>query len=504
MRVSVDGVRCAALAGVSSCERILEGRYALYGPIASGGMATVHFGRLLGEAGFARTVAIKRLHGELVETPEFVSTLCDEARLASRIRHPNVVATLDMVTDQSELFLVMEYVPGASLHELQAAMLVAGTMVAPKVATAVLAGVLHGLHAAHDATDELGEPLGIVHRDVSPQNVLVGADGLARLLDFGIAKGKGRLQKTRAGQLKGKVGYMPPEQILGEEPDRRSDVYSAAVVLWELLTGRRLFEGPDNFNLIPKIIEADLDPPSAIVPEVPRPLDAIVMRALNRAPDARYESARAFAVALEDAVGVATQREVGDWVQKVAAEPLGERVKRLRALERESLDEKKTAIRTVPRKVLKLVDDPTSTTDDEPTVERARDAVRPPPGEDDTSTTLARIKTPEVPRDLDPRSEPLELADKTRIDSPRARGYEPGELRTLPSVGSPLRSSKRSGDAFPSDRPLSRPIPSETPPSSSLATDEYVVPVAKNRWILVAVVVAALVAAAAMVVRMSG
>jgi serine/threonine-protein kinase len=495
------------MGGDPGCERVLDGRYALYGPIASGGMATVHFGRLLGERGFARMVAIKRLHGDLVESPEFVSTLCDEARLASRIRHPNVVQTLDMVADRGELFLVMEYVPGASLAELQAAMLVSGAMVDPVVATAVLAGVLHGLHAAHDATDELGEPLGIVHRDVSPQNVLVGADGLARLLDFGIAKGKGRLQKTRAGQLKGKVGYMAPEQILGEEPDRRSDVYSAAVVLWELLTGRRLFEGPDNFDLIPKIIEADLDPPSAIVADVPRPLDAIVMRALNRAPDTRYESARAFAVALEDNVGVATQRMVGDWVRRVAESALAERSQRLLAIERDAFDDGKTAVRTVaatmardaPRKVLELVDEPMSTTDDEPTVERgARVAMRPPSG-DEESVTLSRIKTPEPPRDLAAAE-----AERTRVDSPRAREYKPGELRTLPSVGTPAAELRAASSRRPRGtdaRPDSRPIPSDAPLGT---TDEYVVPVAKNRWILVAVVVAALVAAAAAVARMTG
>ena len=229
----------------ASYEQIIGGRYALYGPIATGGMATVHFGRQLGAAGFARTVAVKRLRGEYLESHEFVSTLLDEARLASRIRHPNVVATLDMVTEDDELFLVMEYVAGESLSRLLARVARDRGRVAPRVATGILCGVLHALHAAHEATDERGEPLGIVHRDVSPQNVLVGSDGLARLLDFGIAKGKGRLQTTRAGQLKGKVGYMAPEQILGEEPDRRSDVYAASVVLWEVLTGRRLFPTSD-------------------------------------------------------------------------------------------------------------------------------------------------------------------------------------------------------------------------------------------------------------------
>lgn len=220
----------------ASYEQIIGGRYALYGPIASGGMAAIHFGRLVGTGGFARTVAIKRLRGEFLDTPEVITALLDEARLASRIRHPNVVSILDMVAGEEEVFLVMDYVVGETLAKLLTAAHSASERPTPRIATAILTGVLFGLHAAHDATDERGEPLGIVHRDVSPQNVLVGADGLARLLDFGIAKGKGRLQTTRAGQLKGKVSYMAPEQILGEEPDRRSDVYAAAVVLWETLT----------------------------------------------------------------------------------------------------------------------------------------------------------------------------------------------------------------------------------------------------------------------------
>lgn len=372
--------------GVSH-EQIIGERYALYGPIASGGMATVHFGRLLAAGGFARTVAIKRVHGEFLETPEIISTLLDEARLASRIRHPNVVATLDMVAESDEMFLVMEYVSGESLSRLLTRAEARGEPVEPRIAAGILTGVLYGLHAAHEATDEHGEPLGIVHRDVSPQNVLVGTDGLARLLDFGIAKGKGRLQVTRAGQLKGKVGYMAPEQILGEEPDRRSDVYAAAVVLWEVLTGKRLFAlgttAGENFNLIPKILEADIEPPGAVAPQIPAKLNGIVMRGLNREPDARYRTARDFAIALEDATAIATHRQIGEWVQELAADALAERAVQLQALEsasttagqspgrRGSRDLVDTAVRARRRKRLASLEDakieaPPTTPDHEP------------------------------------------------------------------------------------------------------------------------------------------
>lgn len=326
-----------------SYEQIIGNRYALYGPIATGGMATVHFARLLGTAGFQRTVAVKRLRVEFLESPEFVTTLLDEARLASRIRHPNVVNPLDMVTAEDEIFVVMEYVSGESLSRLLARLAAQGKALETEIATGILAGVLHGLHAAHEARDAHGEPLGIVHRDVSPQNILVGSDGLARLLDFGIAKGRGRLATTRAGQLKGKVSYMAPEQILGEEPDRRTDVYSAAVVLWEAVTGRRLFPGSegdkDGYKLIPKILEADIDPPSVVNPAVPQALNGIVMRGLNRDRGARYATAREFAVALEDDIGIATSRLIGEWVEEVARDALVGRAVQLAALESASADD---------------------------------------------------------------------------------------------------------------------------------------------------------------------
>src|SRR5215472_12533797 len=208
------------------------GRYALYDELAAGGMATVHFGRLLGHAGFSRTVAIKKLYPQYAKDPEFVSMFLDEARLAARVRHPNVVTTLDVVSTAGELLLVLEYVHGESLSRLLRATAEAGALVPWRIAAAIVSGVLHGLHAAHEAKSERGEPLDLVHRDVSPQNVTVGVDGVARVLDFGIAKAVGRLTHTRGGLVKGKYSYMAPEQVQGIVT-RRSDVFSAAILLWE-------------------------------------------------------------------------------------------------------------------------------------------------------------------------------------------------------------------------------------------------------------------------------
>jgi serine/threonine-protein kinase len=189
----------------------IVGRYALYGEIASGGMATVYLGRLLGQVGFSRTVAIKCLHPQFAKDPDFMSMFLDEARLAARIQHPNAVQTLDVVATEADLFLVMEYLQGESLSRLIKASTAKGQAIPLEIVTSIICGMLHGLHAVHEARDEHGAPLGIVHRDVSPQNVLVGVDGVARVLDFGVAKAAGRIQTTREGQLKGKLSYMAPE-----------------------------------------------------------------------------------------------------------------------------------------------------------------------------------------------------------------------------------------------------------------------------------------------------
>jgi serine/threonine protein kinase len=316
------------------------GRYALYGEIAAGGMATVHLARLLGPVGFSRTVAIKRLHPHLAKDPEFVAMFLEEARLATRVRHPNAVPTLDVVSEEGELFLVMEYVPGESLSRLVRKAREAGERIPTRYALSILCGALDGLHAAHEATTEKGTALGLVHRDVSPQNIHVGTDGVPRVLDFGIAKATNRVQETRTDQIKGKIAYMSPEQLAKGPVDRRADVYSASVVLWEALTGQRLFKADDVPALVYAIVNETVEPPSKIVPELPEGLDAIVMKGLDRDAQKRWSTAREMAEELEKVLSPAPPREMGEWVEKVAGEALAwrqELVQRVESATSESL-----------------------------------------------------------------------------------------------------------------------------------------------------------------------
>ena len=301
------------------------GRYLLCDVIGGGGMAKVHLGRAFGAAGFSRMVAIKRLHAARARDPRFSTMLVDEARLVSRIRHPNVVPTLDVVAADGELILVMEYVPGLSLAQLIALAKLRGETVPRSIAVRLLLDVLAGLGAAHSASSERGRALGIVHRDVSPQNVIAGTDGIARVVDFGIAKAEGKLSITREGEIKGKLAYMAPEQLRGEEVDPRADLYSAAVVLWELVTGRRLFEPEgDLATSIAKVLASEVPAASTLVAVSPA-LDALLVRALAAQRGGRYESAAAMAEALEAASEVAQPKEVAAFVAQVGGAALEQR-----------------------------------------------------------------------------------------------------------------------------------------------------------------------------------
>jgi len=318
--------------GVRPIARI--GRYALFEQFAAGGMATVHFGRLDGAGGFQRVVAIKRLLPQLVMNEEFTQMLLKEARLAARVRNPNVVPTVDVVASKGDVLLVLEYVHGESLSALCRTQARERRSHIPlDVAIGVMHGVLQGLDAVHEATDEQGRPLGLVHRDVSPPNVIVGADGHTRVLDFGIAKALEHIEDSNPTRVKGKAGYMSPEQIRGERLTQRSDVFSAGIILWELLATRRLFMAETETERMQKILDGNYPSPSRYRPELGPALDAVAMRALALDPEQRFASCHEFVVALEQAAPGASSRRIAEWVNDLAAENLAIRARMVAEVE---------------------------------------------------------------------------------------------------------------------------------------------------------------------------
>jgi len=304
-------------------------RYELMGEIASGGMATVYLARLLGMGGFQRFVAMKRLHPHLASEKEFVEMFLDEARIAARIHHPNVVPILEVGASTVGYYLVMEYIEGDTLARLLARAASTGKRLPVSIALRIAIDMLSGLHAAHELHDDQNQPVNLVHRDVSPQNVLVGQDGIARITDFGVARAASRLTATRVGQLKGKIAYMAPEQAAGaEDLDRRADVFSSGIVIWEALAQKRLFKAENEAATLSRVITEPVPLLFQIAPLVSKEVSGVVMRALDRDPDKRFPSCAAFADALEAAGAlkdkVASPRELAAYVNEVMGQEIAQ------------------------------------------------------------------------------------------------------------------------------------------------------------------------------------
>lgn len=294
-------------------------RYVVAGIIGRGGTATVHLGSRVGPDGAGRTVAIKRLRRELATDRRAMTSLADEARIAAQIVHPNVVPVVDVVTSAEDLFIVMEYVEGASLAALLGAAAQHDDRIPTEITLSLVVGALSGLHAAHETTATDGTPLAIIHRDVSPQNILVGRDGRARVLDFGIAKAVGRAYQTLQNEVRGKLGYMAREQLQHGVVDRRVDVYAAGVVAWEALVGERLFRGKNERETLTKVLKGPVAPPTSRVPALPRALDEVVLRALARDREERFATAAEMADALRRAARIATAEEAAAWAERATA-----------------------------------------------------------------------------------------------------------------------------------------------------------------------------------------
>jgi eukaryotic-like serine/threonine-protein kinase len=309
-------------------ERI--GRYELLLPIGTGGMATVHLARTHVVGDLHREVALKLMHAHFrSEEGEWSTHLLEEAKLAARIRHPNVVAVLEVGEGPAGVFLVMEYVEGDTLSGLLRVARGQGYTLPLAIAGRILVDSLAGLHAAHELTDEQGARLELVHRDFSPQNIMVGSDGISRLTDFGIAKAAGRMGVTSSGIIKGKVGYMAPEQALGKRVDQRCDVWAAGVVAWELLAGRRLYKQEDQVSTLLRIVQEPPPRLRTVRPDVPPALEQVVAAALTMDVDQRIPSAielrRQLVAAWRAESELADIAEVGELVRDLARGKLEKR-----------------------------------------------------------------------------------------------------------------------------------------------------------------------------------
>ena len=301
------------------------GTYDVVAKLADGGVGTVYLARRRGPAGFSRLVAIKRLHPQFASASSFVTMFTDEARLAARIHHANVVSIVELGTDDDgAYYVVMEYVEGSNLGNLHwHATKQSGERPMPRaVALRIVLDALSGLHAAHEVLDDDGTVVNLIHRDVSPQNILIGIDGLARLGDFGIARASAlRVFETRGAALKGKLEYMAPEQIECKDVDRTTDLFAMGIVLWELLTGRRLFPAANQVTTIQRVCFDPIPSPRSLDRAVSAELDKVCARALERPRARRYPTAAAFSEELETAAradgGIATQREVAAFLEEV-------------------------------------------------------------------------------------------------------------------------------------------------------------------------------------------
>jgi serine/threonine protein kinase len=285
------------------------GRYDVIKHLADGGMAEVLLGRTTGIEGFERHVVIKRIRAEQAHDQHYVTMFLDEARLAATLHHVNVVQVNDIGQEDGEYFFAMEYVHGEDVRKLLADVAARDARVPLEHALTIVMAAASGLHYAHEQVGPDRKPLGIVHRDVSPANILIGYDGAVKVVDFGIAKAAHQSKDTGSGVLKGKATYMSPEQCNVEEVDRRSDVFALGVVLWELVTARPLFHRENDFLTMTTIVKGDYERPSAVRPDVPPELEAIIMKALARDRDARYATADDMRVALEqfaDSTGLRT------------------------------------------------------------------------------------------------------------------------------------------------------------------------------------------------------
>jgi serine/threonine protein kinase len=304
------------------------GRYELLRRIAVGGMGAVYLARQKGPVGFQKLLVLKRLLPHLSEDDEFIQMFLDEGRIAAHLNHPNIAQIYDLGEVDGQYFIAMEYVHGEAVGPLGLRAQQRKVTIPLGLKCRIIADAAAGLDGAHNARSPSGRKLALIHRDVSPQNVLVGFNGGVKLIDFGVAKASGKLSQTMVGTIKGKHAYMSPEQARGENLDHRSDIFGLGTVFYELLTGVRLFKRDTEFATLKAVVGSKIAPPSELVPEVPKALDAIVLKALARKREERFSTAGELQLALEEFLMQqklhATPAHLAAFMQDMYAEELEE------------------------------------------------------------------------------------------------------------------------------------------------------------------------------------
>ncbi len=394
------------------------GKYDLLALLATGGMAEIWLARVSGMAGFEKLVVIKRLLDKLAADPEYVEMFLDEARINARLTHSNVVTVLELGQVEGKYFMAMEYVPGLSVSQVGKRSTQRLGDVPQAVACGVVAQACAGLHYAHDKGMPDGTPLNIIHRDVSPQNLILTFEGLVKVLDFGIAKASGRQSETRTGLVKGKFSYMSPEQCLGQALDRRSDVFALGIVLFELCTARRLFKRGSTYETYTAITNADVPSPRGLNDKIDVAVEDVIKKALQKNRDDRYATAEAMQDALEEAMRKAGMRgsppDLAKFMESTFAEEEAEQRRLVGQAQKGELGSDAEAAQVSPVAVAAAAE---SMANYQVQEDRTSIDLLPPLGEDSGRSWKSEIDQPAIDPDYDlkttlvPPKEPVESVD---------------------------------------------------------------------------------------------
>jgi serine/threonine-protein kinase len=436
------------------------GRYQLLAKLATGGMAEIYLARQTGIKGFERLVAVKKLFAHLAVEEKFLEMFFDEARIAATLNHPNIVQIYDLGQEEESYFIAMEYLEGESLGYMLRECHKSKTPIPATLAAGIVSQVCDGLDYAHKLTDDMGKPLAIVHRDVSPQNIIVLFSGGVKLVDFGIAKAASKSHKTSIGMFKGKLAYMSPEQCLGKPVDNRSDIFSMGAVFWELLTQRRLFKGDNKLTVMESIVSGDIPPLRKYKPNLSVELESITLQALQKDPKNRFRNAKEMGAAIQGylrRIGAAAGvQEIAGFVKVVFAERAQKKRRLLEAIRSGDT----TRVTQVTLDVLKPVTGDSSpsqpgTPDDEDTQEfeisQGRIRVK-----DEADTAPAKKSVPVVEAKTAPlKAHPLKKAQQQEememetvqvdVDELEAKGLDLKTLSTVPHGEPPVKKPRRLG-----------------------------------------------------------